>query len=1236
MASHQYRPQDYFQSTREVDQGIPPPYRSAPPSPPDLGHSRPPRIDTSAIDGSQIERTPTLANPQQGPFGHPTETIIAMPDSPDRPLRSNFASSDDVSGQATPYPSTSASNSGLSSLRSSVSGPTALMATMGMTPLAGPSNASSSAINLGRPSMENLASATNRKSSKPKSRKRPAPINPLDDNDLMRLVSAEISPRSNLADEESETDDEGQRTSRPDQLSRQSSASLTAMSNSTDAEDSDQEDTLCSENASRHRSAFGLRPEPVSARLLRLVSSSGEDDPDYTSCSQASSRVPSPALPLASLQRQSVAPPGANLLVPSGDRHLHPNGTSYTGRHHHHVHHHYHLPPGPNVLVGDAQPARSNKSRSESTTLAGSSTDEKEDSGSSDMQQNEYNVPDYYTSHHYRTSNLARKLGFSGSSVKEGKHDVGHLPSTMPGKKGRRGQWFERQNRSRRDSNLYYQGVNPGHIHLSSSSSSVDSPTRPVRSRKSGSSHVGFWSRLADHPFVPTRPLTILFALGAIAAFVVSTTTLIKYILNPDKEPLPWRTMCQDQRPFDHALADALPPVNMFVGVFSVDAAYERRHLIRSTYARHSKPLDPKTGQPAQNIQLKFILGRPRKNHARRLALEMETYNDIVVLDIKENMNRGKTYAFMRWAAENATIPFNYVPQHGRTQSLQGGTITQPVSVGFRKADYIVKADDDSFLVLSELERHMRVSPREKSYWGYLINSGFMAGEVYALSADLVQYIASDLTLLSHTIGPEDKKVAKWMRLHPNASSINWISERCYIYDHPKASTVYSHGFLFPDEVERIRLEGRRGISVAETARRGGEFYSQSYSTVNEWGLEYAPPREGMTMEEEVEALIEGGGRWSTQGFVDLPTPNDGVDAESVLFDANDVRLARNSASTRRLLNKMQSSQTAQPAPAEINAAAAHYTKLGHDLLRDPTDVQIPGLSALREGEHDDAARQPHQTWAIFPDGDGVPEDTRRPYPTLRYDAEAMRIRSQRMLGRPYGGTVAVHYLKRNEWFLETSLALLGRFETWDSGAAAPAYTRETQHAVPRIGVADDETSLDLEDHQAQRKVIVTSKPLTKGKEQVDEVPSAWGNARMFGSPIIRPDGYLQEGRPVPPPIKVKEPPSIGFGRFQNLPKAAYAEPNHPLLQKPFPEVKPKEPAASSSDETSSTLPTVALLAPNASSPAVADATLPTTSSLEEPTSSSTPIAEPEPVLVVGEAQQIPAQDEPRPSSTAT
>jgi hypothetical protein len=48
-----------------------------------------------------------------------------------------------------------------------------------------------------------------------------------------------------------------------------------------------------------------------------------------------------------------------------------------------------------------------------------------------------------------------------------------------------------------------------------------------------------------------------------------------------------------------------------------------------------------------------------------------------------------------------------------RIRSVRARERQFQVGVGFKKADYVVKADDDAFIRLDELERHLRVTPRE-------------------------------------------------------------------------------------------------------------------------------------------------------------------------------------------------------------------------------------------------------------------------------------------------------------------------------------------------------------------------------------------------------------------------------------------------------------------------------------------------------------------------------------------
>lgn len=239
-------------------------------------------------------------------------------------------------------------------------------------------------------------------------------------------------------------------------------------------------------------------------------------------------------------------------------------------------------------------------------------------------------------------------------------------------------------------------------------------------------------------------------------------------------------------------------------------------------------------------------------------------------------MNDGKTHTFFSWAALSAWVPPIYresaIPP--RTFSYHNATSAPPPlashdpvqawkdvesaqAKSWVRPDYVVKVDDDSFVMLAELEARLRlelnsnpqqqqkghyarssesepesssppaprvpinafspvpssvsVSPTSYSalapeahddpliFWGYLITNRlhmFMAGELYALSWSLVDWVSKDPTVKTLTWGKEDKQTAKWMRAHPRADEIRWTSERCWIYDHPRSGTVYVYSCL--------------------------------------------------------------------------------------------------------------------------------------------------------------------------------------------------------------------------------------------------------------------------------------------------------------------------------------------------------------------------------------------------------------------------------------------------------
>ena len=141
-------------------------------------------------------------------------------------------------------------------------------------------------------------------------------------------------------------------------------------------------------------------------------------------------------------------------------------------------------------------------------------------------------------------------------------------------------------------------------------------------------------------------------------------------------------------------------------------------------------------------------------------------FDDILLLDMPENMNAGKTHGFFSWASQNAMVPdyewikaspdpaaerpsmrsqvrrrtspqvdlpmlrqWNAIPLDSWDQldedelpfaqvDNQEQQVFKLVYRGEKRPDYVVKADDDSFIMLGELERRLRVLPRKMTYWG--------------------------------------------------------------------------------------------------------------------------------------------------------------------------------------------------------------------------------------------------------------------------------------------------------------------------------------------------------------------------------------------------------------------------------------------------------------------------------------------------------------------------------------
>ncbi|KAG0559310.1 hypothetical protein M758_10G094200 [Ceratodon purpureus] len=194
---------------------------------------------------------------------------------------------------------------------------------------------------------------------------------------------------------------------------------------------------------------------------------------------------------------------------------------------------------------------------------------------------------------------------------------------------------------------------------------------------------------------------------------------------------------------------------SILLGVFSTASRIERRNIIRMAYGVQSTDI--------AQVTIRFIVGRPKTQSERlQLGLESLQYRDLIVLDMDENMNKGKTWRFYSTVAA--------------------------MGVHF---DYVMKVDDDAYVRIDNLASSLAEEPRTDLYYGYILPcenedpyAGYMAGMGYIITWDLVEYISDSPIVREQTGGySEDRMTGDW--LDKGGKAKNRVNKKPLFYDHP-------------------------------------------------------------------------------------------------------------------------------------------------------------------------------------------------------------------------------------------------------------------------------------------------------------------------------------------------------------------------------------------------------------------------------------------------------------------
>ncbi|BEI86425.1 hypothetical protein CcaverHIS002_0607120 [Cutaneotrichosporon cavernicola] len=189
----------------------------------------------------------------------------------------------------------------------------------------------------------------------------------------------------------------------------------------------------------------------------------------------------------------------------------------------------------------------------------------------------------------------------------------------------------------------------------------------------------------------------------------------------------------------------------VFLGIFSSAPARERRDLLRRLVIPDF---------PSDLFNIKFILGQQapteglqpaeriaKAKFAKDVEEEMAEFGDMIILDIVDNIDDGKTHAYFKWIAA----------KFAGAGQVKG------------RPRFVMKADDDTLLIMPNVvSSFIDLDCSRNYYWGTSQGSAssfgyYFRGLAYALSWPVASWLGNADITLAHASRTEDARTGQWL-----------------------------------------------------------------------------------------------------------------------------------------------------------------------------------------------------------------------------------------------------------------------------------------------------------------------------------------------------------------------------------------------------------------------------------------------------------------------------------------